>query len=323
MNRLLAILVALCGLFLMAPSGCGPQPVPVQPPQPAAQGGTVGVGGSVGLGGTHAEGGSVAAAGAAGAAVSTVPAVVFPDCNKTLKAPMRVRPPMSGWHKDKERAKHRKVRPSYQLVPGAESVFRTPNFPRALDQLNIGRCTGNAVAHALSTQPFKLSLNEDDADKIYRRATVIDPFPGTYPPTDTGSNGASAWQAAIDLKYTDVKSIAIDSLEELQSALQRVPCILGTDWYDGFFEPTACGELVLRGSIAGGHEPEIVGWDKSMRRFWIRNSWGDWGVSRGEETGYAYFSAGTLQKLLNSGAEIDCPVSPPANDNAIQYREAG
>jgi hypothetical protein len=307
-RRILILFASLLSLLLMAPSGCGPQPTPNPPPNPpAAQGGTVGAGGSVGLGGTPAEGGSSAVAGAAG---STVAAVVFPACSETMRAPMRVRPPMSGWHKDKSRAKHRKTRPSYQLVPGAESVFRAPNFSHALDQGSLGSCTGNAVAHALSTHPFTLLLTEDDAVKIYRRATVIDPFPGTYPPTDTGSNGASAWQAAIDLGYTSVRSTPIESLEELQTALQRVSCLLGTDWYDGFFEPTKCGEMAQSGAIAGGHEIEILGWDKQLKRVWIRNSWGDWGVSRGEETGYAYFSAGTLQKLLNAGAEIDCPASP-------------
>lgn len=296
----------------MAPSGCGPQPTPNPPPNPpAAQGGTVGSGGSVGVGGTPTEGGASTIAGAAGAAGSTMAAVVFPACNETLKAPMHVRPPMSGWRKDKARAKRHKVRPSYQLVPGAESVFRSPNFPNALNQGSLGSCTGNAVAHALSTHPFTLLLTEADAVRIYDLATTIDPFPGKHPPTDTGSNGVSAWQAAINLGYTTIRSTPIDTLEELQTALQRVPCILGTDWYEGFFEPTRCGEMVQSGAIAGGHEPEIVGWDRDLKRVWIRNSWGDWGVSRGEETGFAYFSAGTLQKLLNAGAEIDCPASAP------------
>ena len=266
----------------------------------SANGGSLSSGGSVSYGGSLATGGSSVSGGSSAI-------VQFPTCDETQKAAPRIRPPMSGWRKDKERAKHRKIRASYELVPGTESVFLSPNVKRALNQLNIGRCTGNAAAQALSTQPFTLLLSEDDADKIYRRATVIDPFPGTYPPTDTGSNGESAWQAAIDLGYTKVKSMPIDSLEELQGALQKAPCIFGTDWYEGFFEPTRCGEMVKSGAVAGGHEIELIGWDKQLTRIWIRNSWGDWGVSRGEETGYAYFSAGTFQKLLNAGAEIDCP----------------
>lgn len=304
-TRIMILLAALLSLLLTVPSGCGPRPTPNPP---GVGGSPAASGGSAGLGGTTAEGGSSAVAGAAG---STVAAVVFPACNETLKVPMRVRPSMSGWHKDKARAKRRKARPSYQLVPGAESVFRSPNFPNALNQGSLGSCTGNAVAHALSTHPFTLLLTEDDAVKVYDLATTIDPFPGKHPPTDTGSNGVSAWQAAIDLGYTAIRSTPVESLEELQTALQRVPCMLGTDWYDGFFEPTKCGEMVQSGAVAGGHEIEILGWDKQLKRVWIRNSWGDWGVSRGDETGYAYFSAGTLQKLLNAGAEIDCPVSPP------------
>lgn len=287
---------------LIGAAGCGPHPTPV-PPTPTAAGGTIGMGGSSSVGGKTVGGASSAAGGDSSA-------VTFPACNETQKAPLLVRPPMSGWHKDPVRAKCHKARPSYSLVPGAESVFRQVNVKSALNQLNVGKCTAEATCGALSTHPFTLLLTDVDSDRVYHRATEIDPFPGTYPPTDTGSNGVSAWQAAIDLGYTTVRTTPVDTLEELQSALQRVPCILGTDWYEGFFNPTKCGEMVQSGAIAGGHEIEILGWDKSLKRVWIRNSWGDWGVSRGEETGFAYFSAGTLQKLLNSGAEIDCPSTP-------------
>jgi hypothetical protein len=194
----------------------------------------------------------------------------------------------------------------------------------ALDQGALGSCTGNAVAHCLSTRPFAGRLTESDAVRIYSRATQIDPWQGVYPPTDTGSNGVSAWRAAIDLGYTTIPSTPVETLEELQGALQRTSCIVGVDWYEGFFVPTKCGELVPSGAIVGGHEPQIIGWDAQLRRVWIRNSWGpDWGVRRGAETGFAYFSAGTFQTLLNRGGEIDCPRAPPANDNAIKFREAG
>jgi hypothetical protein len=151
-------------------------------------------------------------------------------------------------------------------------------------------------------------LLEADAVAIYSRATEIDPFKGTYPPTDTGSNGSSAWQAAIDLKLYVGTVTQLETLEELQGALQKVPVAIGVDWWSGMFTPTASGELQMTGTVEGGHEIEIIGWDSVRKVVWIRNSWGPgWGLCRGPETGYAYFSAGTLQKLLNSGGEMDAP----------------
>lgn len=282
---------------------CGPKPTPVPvPPEPTGSGGTTGTGGAT-------SAGSPGVAGAPGAAGSPVVAVQFPECSRSRSGPPRVRPPMSGWHPDKQRQKRRRARPVYQVLPDSD-VFRAPRFNRALDQGSLGSCTGNAVAHSLSTDPFGLSLTEPDAVAIYSRATTLDPFAGVYPPTDTGSNGASAWLASVDLGYYRGGIESADSLEALQQSLQRVPCTLGTDWYDAFFDPSECGEMSISGRVAGGHEIAIVGWDSKLKRVWIRNSWGDWGVSRGEETGYAYFSAGTLQKLLNRGAEIDCPTAP-------------
>jgi hypothetical protein len=297
-----AFLTALC-VALLIDSACGPRPQPVPP----ITGGATSTGGT-GVGGwLPASGASGGTTGTGGATV----AVAFPRCDRSVKAPLRVRPPMSGWRRDESRAKSRRFRPSYQVIPGTVSVFWPPNVTAALDQGSLGSCTGNAVAQCLSTRPFSAALTEADAVAIYSRATRIDPFAGVYPPTDTGSNGASAWKAALDLGYTSIPSTPVVSLEELQGALQRVPCILGTDWYEGFFSPSNCGEMSISGRVAGGHEVQIIGWDRELKRIWVRNSWGDWGVSRGQETGFAYFSVGTLRKLLNAGAEIDCPSNPP------------
>jgi hypothetical protein len=217
---------------------------------------------------------------------------------------------MKGWRKDKARTTRPRWRPTYQLVTGTHSVFWQPLVERALDQGSIGSCTGNAIAQCLSTRPFGARLTEDDALRIYTRATQIDPWDGEFPGQDTGSNGSSAWQAAVDLGYYHGTFAAVDTLEELQVAVQSVTCALGTPWYDGFFSPARCGEMSITGAVAGGHEIQIIGWDSERKVFWIRNSWGDWGLSRGRETGFAYFSAGTLQKLLTKGAEIDCPLPP-------------
>jgi hypothetical protein len=101
--------------------------------------------------------------------------------------------------------------------------------------------------------------------------------------------------------------------------------MVGVDWYERFFEPTAGGELVIGGKIAGGHQLHVIIVNLELKKVWLRNSWGPtYGLSRGNEIGgYVYWSFGTLQRLLNAGGELDCPAHPPANDNATQIREAG
>jgi hypothetical protein len=67
-----------------------------------------------------------------------------------------------------------------------------------LDQGKLGSCTGNAGTGALGTQPFYDAVGRsvlpatDDAARaeqfavtLYEDATVVDGYPGTYPPDDT------------------------------------------------------------------------------------------------------------------------------------------
>src|SRR5206468_3322308 len=70
-----------------------------------------------------------------------------------------------------------------------------------LDQGQLGSCTANAGTGALGTQPFydavgRETLPSTDAAELekyavqlYEDATVVDGYPGSYPPDDTGSSG--------------------------------------------------------------------------------------------------------------------------------------
>jgi hypothetical protein len=71
-----------------------------------------------------------------------------------------------------------------------------------LDQGQLGSCTGNAGTGALGTQPFYDAVGstvlpdpddeaaaEQFAVQLYSDATVVDGYPGDYPPDDTGSSG--------------------------------------------------------------------------------------------------------------------------------------
>lgn len=191
-----------------------------------------------------------------------------------------------------------------------------PNSVLCLDQGNLGSCTGNAVAQAISTKPFLGFLTEDDAKKIYSGATFLDVKEGrgtlTYPPNDPGSYGSSALRSAINLFPKLISGYySPTTIPEIQTALQKGPCVLGTNWYTGMFSTTQCGELLPTGVVEGGHEIELIGWNDKSDIYWIRNSWGDWGVCRknGVECGFGYITRATFQKLLNEFAEVDCPTA--------------
>lgn len=303
------IAVWFAALLALAVDGCGSTPI-----NPSPAGGVSSVGGATASGGSVATGGtqsaSTAATGGATVASSTSsPTLAFLDCNPASSAgKAKAHHNLSGWHRNPDRAKHARQLASYSVV--APSSFPRANVAVNLNQAKLGSCTGNAPAQCLSTWPFDAQLTEADAIKIYIKATEIDNFRGTYPPTDTGSDGASAARAAKLLGYTTIDFEPVYTLEDLQRRLQSSTCIIGVDWYEGFSIPTLCGEMRMTGKVEGGHEIQVAFWDAELKRVGIRNSWMDWGNKRTgtNDTGYAYWSAGTLQKLVNAGAEIDCPI---------------
>jgi hypothetical protein len=286
---LFTLLACACGA-----SQCTPDPVS---PTPAA--------GGAPSGGSTSTGGTTAA--------TTTAGIRWLECRPVSKAPAAERSYrhlLSGWKPTPARQKAMRARAlaAYSVV--APSAFWDPNFKTPLEQW-IGSCTGHSAAQHLSTAPFDGRLTDNDAMRIYALATTLDPYEGTYPPTDTGSNTASAARAAKALGFTAREYYAVDTLEELQRALQRSSCLIGTPWYKGFSHPAPCGEMVASGVVEGGHAEAVVAWDAELKRIVTRNSWGPgYGNCRKgdpDECGYAYWSAGTLQRLIGEGAEIDCP----------------
>jgi hypothetical protein len=317
MRYLLRALTILFALTWLPAAACDRNPVI---PTPSAVGGSTATGGDSAVGGSVHDGATSALGGSSAAATSVVAAVcpefTEPTCATagTMLSPERkaaLKRNLTGWRPSADHVKTRRWLPSYTVLPVC-SVFWTPNNPIPFSQRR-GSCTANAVGGVLSTKPFGAKLTQDDVDEhIYPLATTIDEFPNSWPPTDTGSSGSAAWRAAVQLGYATTSSVPVSSLEGLQSALQKSSCFVGVDWYDSMFSPTRCGELTVSGPASGGHEVQVIGINLATKKVWLRNSWSlDWGLSRGnEQGGYAYFSFGTFQKLLNAGGELDCPSMP-------------
>jgi len=219
-----------------------------------------------------------------------------------------------------------------------KSVLNSIVWPRRVpifDQGSLGSCTGNAAAGwagtdclarlglervtlaasgALLGSPVYgtggvvVPVDEDFAVRAYGLATQLDSFSGTYPPTDTGSDGPSAAKALTKLGVAGSYWHAF-SIAALQSALQSGPVMWGTVWYNSMFDLDTSDYLVVKASSgeAGGHELLITGWDKTTDVYRVANSWAStWG-----DHGYFYVKAKDMKTLLAADGDLTQPVALP------------
>jgi len=168
------------------------------------------------------------------------------------------------------------------------------------DQGRLGSCVANAVCGALSTGPGTARIrSERYIVGVYRWLTAHDPFDGTWPPTDTGSDATTggAWAVATGriAEYRHAFTLA-----EALAALQERPVLFGLGWYESMFDPLSDGRLAVTGSVVGGHEVILDGIDVDAGRVWLTNSWGPaWGV-----TGRAYLSVDDFDRLRADQGDV-------------------
>lgn len=186
----------------------------------------------------------------------------------------------------------------------------------ALDQGDVGSCTGNAVAQWLNTgfgqQLLREPLfhDENDALNIYSKATHLDSIPGHYKPDDTGSSGTAACKAATKLSY--IKGYSwLFSFSSVQAAIETTPLITGTLWTNDMFNPTnglvKIGSLV-DSNIAGGHEYLMTGIDWTEEVFEFRQSWGDTNKWHGcKPGGYFAISFRDYIQLYAANGDVTVP----------------
>jgi hypothetical protein len=207
---------------------------------------------------------------------------------------------------------------AYKVIPAGtiRSVEWKRHIP-ILDQGDLGSCTGNAGTGVLGsdglwqtlTSAAQAQLNEKYAVQLYSDATKLDDDPQNYPPTDTGSDGLSIAQVLKARKLVAGYQ-HITSLAAAHTAIQTGPFITGTNWYDGMFDPDSSNIVSISGTIAGGHEYEVVGYDATKALWKCANSWGtSWG-----DAGYFYMSDATYARLLaeQGDATTFVPIGLPA-----------
>jgi hypothetical protein len=171
----------------------------------------------------------------------------------------------------------------------------------ALNQGTTGSCTGNALVHALSADPFRATFattqtfDESLARSFYSVATTLDVWAGSWPPDDTGSSGLAVSKAAQQYNWISGYQAVLDYTSALAALMQR-PFIVGQSWFSSFDTPAASGEVKIAADayVRGGHETCFDELDVERKRVWFTNSWGPgWGLS-----GRAWMSWATFQDLV-------------------------
>jgi hypothetical protein len=199
-----------------------------------------------------------------------------------------------------------------------KTTFWSTQAP-GLDQGEIGSCTGNAPTQLINTDlwtPIRTKIlgkgkfgDETYALKIYHQNTVLDGFPGTYPPDDTGSSGLAAAKTLKKFKLASAYHHAF-AFSSLLRGLQTNPCIVGTVWTESMFDTDKNFYVKPTGKEAGGHEYFCLGVDMEKDELWFRQSWGDgWGT----ETDFCPSQAfrirfADFQKLLANQGDATFPV---------------
>lgn len=189
-----------------------------------------------------------------------------------------------------------------------------------LDQGNLGSCVGNAGTGALGSaffwaqgedvlDPSDAAVDESYAVGLYSECTSVDPYTGTYPPSDTGTDGLSCAKVLLGRGLISGYQHCT-SFEAFATALAQQPVLVGIEWHEASFDPDADGRCHIDGDVMGGHEIIFDELDMENQRVWFTNSWtADWGVN-----GRAYFTFEDITTLLSheGDATVLVPVTEPA-----------
>ena len=167
---------------------------------------------------------------------------------------------------------------SYSLLPPTTFIDREQwrskkvrvYDPRPNPNQCHGECGGVSKCiqlNAVGNRRKGRVLNMDDAHKIYSLATTLDPWPGSYPPIDTGTSALATCKAAQELGYGGPYWWIFNGADGIIAAIQKgwtVNC--GTNWENNMFypDPNQRGLVTLGGGNAGGHLWTAIGYDRKF-----------------------------------------------------------
>jgi hypothetical protein len=210
------------------------------------------------------------------------------------------------------RSLHYPVRSTAPLT----SVRHERHVP-VFDQGDLGSCTGNAAVGCMATGGYFATVGatphyafaESGAVSCYSDATKADDYSGTYPPTDTGSDGLSVAKALKANGEISGYEHAF-GIDQALAALMNGPWITGVSWFNDMFQPDAEGIVHPTGALAGGHEFVGDEYDAARGLIGFTNSWNaSWGLA-----GRFYMPVEEYATLLGQDGDVTVftPITAPA-----------
>ncbi len=186
--------------------------------------------------------------------------------------------------------------------------------PRPNPDQPVGCCTGCDAcvkANTAGNRVRGVTLNMDDALRIYSRASQIDPWPGSYPPDDTGSSGLAACKASKEFGIIARYEWLFGGVDQLVTRLRDKPVGVGAVWMWDMFNPDPVTGLVsLSGGDAGGHQWTAVGYNKKLDAVEGLCWWDGWGLNR---SGLFRIRRRDLQTLLDLDGDAHITYRAGAN----------
>ena len=193
-----------------------------------------------------------------------------------------------------------------------QSVDLSPAMPPVFDQGQLGSCTGNALAAALSyihgviphfsrlfiyrgERAIEHTISQDagaqirDGVKFLSKAGCC--FEATWPYTISKFAAKPPKQCFTEaLNYKISEYIRLQTLDDMLQCLgSGFPFVFGFTVYENFESASVAKTGIVtmplsNEKVVGGHAVTAVGYDLSKKVFKVRNSWGDqWG-----DKGYFY-----------------------------------
>lgn len=171
-----------------------------------------------------------------------------------------------------------------------------------LDQGREGACTGFGEEHVRALSPYPQATTDEQAHRVYRRAQVLDEWPGE---DYEGSSVNGAMKAAREFGLITNWWWCFN-LSEVRHALSYHGAVeFGTWWWRDMWDTDADGFIRPTGEKVGGHAWALSGYNmlNGSRRYRMENSWGpEWG-----DNGGAWIWEEDLTQLLLDDGEAACP----------------